>query len=300
MRYLFARVSVPQWMMKMFGFRRKNEVATEIKRLRSLLEKNPEDSKSRLTLANLYLRAGDQETAVKEYHASAKQLGAEGLGLESIAIYKKILSLDGISLTRESLASVEEAEELLAKARGAYEEVFQTEPRDNTAKEAAEAHCRGRTETEKDPEKTETPSGDDSEPVFTEMPQMSSQDQVGSEMPPCDNPEEDSPDLEPSDGLGECDSDGSGQEPFEPLDESLGEERSEDTVHETDITPETDSSYPRKDRQIDRNDIQIDDDLEAILSDDGTTPSTDNSLPVYSPLGLILFTLRRSLWSLVC
>ena len=96
--------------MRIFGFRKERKIANEINRLPSLLEENPEDAKSRLMLTNLYLETGDQETAIKEYHVAAKQLTAEGLDLEPIAIYKKILSLDGISLTEKSLAYFEEWE----------------------------------------------------------------------------------------------------------------------------------------------------------------------------------------------
>jgi len=267
--------------MKIFGFRKKSKIADEINGLLKLLEENPEDVKSRLMLANLYLETGDQETAIKEYHATAKQLSAEGLDLEPIAIYKKIFSLDGISLTEKSLASVQEAEELLVKARKTYEEILQVESQDGEAKEASESHERG-----DDLQEEEIPRGDDSEPVAIEVLAGPSQDQAVPKIESSESHEKHSPNQEtsslgtsPSGALRESYCDGGDQEPLEFPDKAVDERDIQNSVHEAEITPATDSSYPKEDLQIDLNDLQMDEDLETMLSDYETETPTGDPLP---------------------
>ena len=108
----------------MLGFKRKRKRVDQLEKLRRHLEENPEDSESRLILANLYLKAGNQEAAIEEFHAAVRHLSTKGLDLEPIAIYKRVLSLDGIPMSMESLARMHEAEEFIARAKTAYEEIF--------------------------------------------------------------------------------------------------------------------------------------------------------------------------------
>jgi tetratricopeptide (TPR) repeat protein len=124
--------------MNLFPFRRRKKITDEINRLRRVVEENPRDSNSRLTLAGLYLETDDQETAAKEYQAVAEQLSAEGLDLEPIAIYRKILTLDAVVLTDTSLATAQEAENLLSRAKEAYEDAFRGGTQSDRAKMDAE------------------------------------------------------------------------------------------------------------------------------------------------------------------
>jgi len=240
---------------------------------------------------------GNQESAIREYQTAARQLSAEDFDLEPIAIYKKILSLDTLSLSKESLASLQEAEELLLRARKAYEEIFEIEPRDDEAKKASEAYCPDSQERREDLEKMEIPHIDDSEPVPIEMLLASSQDQGVPEVGPEENPEDHFPDQETSVsgaslslGLGEFDWDVGNQKPlkspdtpfFSP-DKAPDERGIQEPVHEDEIAPDTDHSYSRKDLQIDINDIQMDEVLETMLSHHMVALSTDDSLPGDTP-----------------
>lgn len=276
----------------MFGFKKKDDLPNEINRLLTHLEENPGDTESRLTLANLYLQAGDQETAIKEYHAVAKELKAEGLNLEPIAIYKKILNLQGISLTKGSQAAVQQAEELLEKATKAYEEAFQIEPQGDEVDEASEPRQGDRHETRDDLEKEEIPCRDDPETVPAEVTLDLPQDQAIPTVGALEDPEDHPPDhenssLEPSlsDGPGESNEDAEDQEPLESLDAPFSspdiapdEGDVQTTVHDPEITPETDSSYLKEDLQIDANTVQIDDDFETILVDHESEPSSSDPL----------------------
>jgi len=270
----------------MFGFGRKNRPANEINRLLGLLKEDPKDTKNRLTLANLYLQAGDQEMAMNAYLAAAKQLSAEGLDLEPIAIYKKILSLDARFLTKVTSATVQEAEELLLRARRAYEQAFQMESQDDEAKEAPELYHGANHERKDDPAKDGIPTGDGCESVPIEIPPAQSDDETVPTSEPYENPEGESPHQEIpsieaslSDASAEPGWDSRGQEPLGLADKALDENDIQNSAGNDEITPPTDSSYPREDSQIDLHDVQMDDDLETMLSDHEANTSTTDRLP---------------------
>jgi tetratricopeptide (TPR) repeat protein len=272
--------------MKGFGFKKKHKLANEINRLFGLLKENPDDTKSRLRLANLCLQVGDEKTAIKQYCGAAKQLGAEGLYLEPIAIYRKILSLDSISLVKGSLATIQKAEEHLAKARMAYEEVFQREAQDHEAQHTQECQDRENEERGDDRETEEISSANDSESVPVEVVPDPPQDEAVSRPGVFARAEDIPPDQRAtplSGDLTEPDGEGRDQESFEspnPLlsssDSTLDQGSGQGSAHEDQITWETDSSYPTKNHQIDVNNPQIDDDLETMLSDEESEPPTED------------------------
>ncbi len=258
-----------QWIIMMFGFKKRKKTPDEINRLLSLLEENPGDTKSRLMLANLYLESDDQKTAVKEYHTAANQLNIEGLDLEPIAIYRKILSLDAVPLTPESSASLQQAEEFLAKAKRIYQGILQV------SSKKVESHDRDDHERE-----------DDSEPAPIETLRDPSQDQVVPKIGSSERAEEQSSNQEDS---------SSGTSQSGPLresyrvdgnqgsaglpDKAVEEKDLQGPVHKLEITPPADSSCPTEDLQIGPRDVQMDDDLETILSDYEGETSTGDSLP---------------------
>lgn len=121
----------------MFVFRKKNKDGKKIDQLLALLENDPENTKNRLKLADLYVRAGDKKSALPEYQRAAKYLSEEGFNLKAISIYKKILTLDGMSWNDyKSLASLYTEEGLLAEARRTYERILQIRPQDRETEEA--------------------------------------------------------------------------------------------------------------------------------------------------------------------
>jgi DNA-binding SARP family transcriptional activator len=62
----------------MFVFRKKNQDSKQIDPLLRILGKDPENTKVRLRLADLYLRVGDKASAISEYQKAAEYLMREG------------------------------------------------------------------------------------------------------------------------------------------------------------------------------------------------------------------------------
>jgi len=121
----------------MFVFRKKNKASKKIDQLLGLIEKDPNNAKNRLRLADVYAREGDKKSAIREYRTAAKHLSGEGFNLKAISIYKKIFALDGMSLSdHKSLASLYTEEGLLAEAGRTYERILQIKPQDQDAHEA--------------------------------------------------------------------------------------------------------------------------------------------------------------------
>lgn len=121
----------------MFGLRRKNKGGGKIDHLLSLVGQEPENTKYRLRLADLYVRAGDRESAIREYQKVAKYLREEGFNLKAISIYKRIFTLGGMSLDDyRCLGSLYAEEGLIVEARRTYERILQIEPGDPDAQRA--------------------------------------------------------------------------------------------------------------------------------------------------------------------
>lgn len=72
----------------------KKQLKKSILELEQLLEANPNDSRVRLRLADLYGRAGLHAEALEQYKISAERLAAAGFQSRAIAIYKQIVKLD--------------------------------------------------------------------------------------------------------------------------------------------------------------------------------------------------------------
>lgn len=284
---LFNRITMA------FGSRDKDNASDEFSHLLSVLEEDPTNTGTRARLEDLHLGAGDQKSAIREYRRAAKHLGAEGLDLESIAIYKKILSLDGFSLNIEALASLQNAEELLIKARRAYEKTIKIQHRENEPQKALEARQRNFPERKGNREKVDIPEKDDSEPVPIEMLLDRSQD-LGSRV---ERFEEHSPEQEdfssadlPSGGEKVLDWNSKESElpeshdaPFDSPDIGVSRSEIQGAFHEGEADPGTGFSYPQRDLHIDINGIQIDDDIEALLFGDETPQSAENSLMPFAP-----------------
>ena len=58
------------------------------------VEKSPKDERLRLKLADLYLRNGDNEKAIKEYLRTGELYAGEDLNTRAIAVYRRVLSID--------------------------------------------------------------------------------------------------------------------------------------------------------------------------------------------------------------
>ncbi len=294
-----------QWIIKVF-WGEGNKVTDEMNRLLNRLEKNPADTENRMRLAELHLQNGDQKSAFREYQRAAKQLSTGGSDLEPIAIYKKLRSLDAISLTKEASASFQEAEGLVLKAKKTYEEIFQT----NLKEDEAGEHKPTCISHQKDAlERPEIPESDNPEPIPIEMLVERSQNS----REPAERPHRPEPGQEtssrrplPSAGLSDsewdtrdCDIHDFQDSPVFSDDETFEKKGIEDLFHGTQMTAENVFSHAQKNFHIDIHSVQIDDDLEAILFGDETEPSTDNSLAPQAPRCLsdddLIHVLQRKL-----
>lgn len=239
-----ALVLIGQWIMRVFG-KEENGTANEIDGLLSLLERNPADTVGQTRPAEPYSPAADQEFAGREYQAAANHLSADGFDLEAIAIYKRLLNSSGVSLTREASASLEEAEDLLMRAKRAYEAALQTNPQNDEVDESTGAYQQTTSERRADPERLEIPEKEEAEPIPIEMLLDRSQDSKA----PNERVEEYSvqPETLSSDGL------------------AL-------------VSPKSGDG----DFHIDINSVQIDDDLEAILFGDEAEPISDDRPTPYA------------------
>jgi tetratricopeptide (TPR) repeat protein len=267
--------------MKMF--RRKRKINAEINQLLRLLEENPEDVKSRLTLANLYLETDDQKKALEEYGTAVRQLRVEGSDLEAIATCKKILTLDGLSLPENSSASVEQAEQLIVKAREVYEEVLQLGPRVR-AKGASESYSSDNHEKSEDAGAEEIPREGGGESVpFEVVPEVSGNQawfETGSFESAGDqslnHQDASSGTSPPGDVIASYRDDGD-ETTIELPDKALEENDVHGAVAETEITPTMDSFSSAEEPRIDRIGVQMDDDLETMLLGSEAEASTDEA-----------------------
>ncbi len=289
--------SILDWGMKRNGFKKENKVFKEINSLLGLLEKKPADTETRLRLADLYLQAGDQASAIKAYLTAAKYLSAADFHLEAISIYQKILSLDGFSLNQKSLVSLEEAETLLIRTREAYEKVFQPEPQDEETKGASDVKPRDRRERRADRDRGVTPDQDTSAPVpvgilLDEPYKEGISQMVSDEGPeePFSDPRTPPPERSPLVGSKKASREDIEREPLESLpppfsspDRVLDEKRVRDPLDKGQLTSDMESFHPREDLRIDLDDIQVDDVLEAMLAAQETIASPDDSLLSETP-----------------
>lgn len=268
--------------MRIFGLRKKSKVVDETNRLLGRLEENPADTESRVKLADLYLEAGDHESAIWQYQTAAEQLSALGLDLESMTIYKRIFTLDGGSLGKRSLASFEKAEELLVKARKAYEKAFHIKLQEEASREASESLGRERRDG---PEKVENLDTDGSEPIANEMLQAESHRQGVAEMPPDEISGGGSPEQKASvsgnlgsGSVDESDWEVRHEEADRSPDKAIEGGDVQEPVEEGQVTVGNDFLRRGEERQVDMSAIQMDDVLETMMSDNETAPFADNPL----------------------
>ncbi|NIQ40091.1 MAG: hypothetical protein GTN81_16130 [Proteobacteria bacterium] len=273
-------------------FRKKRKINAEINELLRLLEENPEDVKSRLTLANLYLETDDQKKALEEYRAAVRQLRVEGSDLEAIAICKKILTLDGCSLPENSSALIEQAEQLIIKAREAYEEVLQLGSRVR-AKGTSESYSPDEDEKSEDGGAEEIPHEREAElrpleavPEVSEnhaWPDIGSFESAGDQSL---NYQDASPGTAPSDVVMPSESDDGDERTIELPDKAVEENDVSHAVAETEMTSTIDFFHSTEERRMDlageepRMDlagVQMDDDIETMLLGSEADASADEA-----------------------
>lgn len=107
-----------------------------IKEYQKVLEKDPSDVKTRIKLADLYLRRGNIDKAVKEYFTIGEHYITEELDLKAIAMFKKILVLNpGMIESYYKLAELYYKRGLYGEAKLQYHKVLEIDPKDKKARD---------------------------------------------------------------------------------------------------------------------------------------------------------------------
>jgi tetratricopeptide (TPR) repeat protein len=107
-----------------------------IKEYQKILEKNPDDFKTRIKLGDLNLRRGDLEKAIKEYFKIGEYYVKEELDLKAIAMFKKVLVLNpGMTESYYRLADLYRKRGLFGEAKVQYQKVLEIDPKDKKAQD---------------------------------------------------------------------------------------------------------------------------------------------------------------------
>lgn len=107
-----------------------------IKEYQKILEKNPDDFKTRIKLGDLNLRRGDLEKAIKEYFKIGEYYVKEELDLKAIAMFKKILVLNpGMIESYYRLADLYRKRGLYGETKVQYQKVLEIDPKDKKARD---------------------------------------------------------------------------------------------------------------------------------------------------------------------
>lgn len=98
------------------------------------VEASPKDKRLRLKLADLYLKNGDDEKAIKEYLQTGDLYAKEDLNTRAIAIYKRVLSIDPEHIEAfRRIATLYSKDGLWGSAKTCYEKILEIKPNDQEA-----------------------------------------------------------------------------------------------------------------------------------------------------------------------
>ena len=112
----------------------KRELQKAIEECKRALQQDPQNFKTRLRLADLYLRMGQKERAVEEYLLLADLLEAEDIYAKAVAIYKRVLALDPhLSKAHHALADIYAKRGLFGEAKKHLKKLLELSPEDEQA-----------------------------------------------------------------------------------------------------------------------------------------------------------------------
>ncbi len=118
---------------------RKKGLQKAIKRCERALQQDPQDFKTRLRLADLYVRVGQKERAVEEYLLLADLFEAEDIHAKAVAVYKKVLALDPhLSQAHYALADLYAKRGLFGEAKKHLKKLLELSPEDEQAQRKLE------------------------------------------------------------------------------------------------------------------------------------------------------------------
>ncbi len=107
-----------------------------IKEYQRILDKDPDDIKTMTKLADLYLRRGNLDKAVKEYFKIGEHYISEELDLKAIAMFKRILVLNpGMIDSYYKLADLYYRRGLFGEAKLQYHKILEIDPKDKKARD---------------------------------------------------------------------------------------------------------------------------------------------------------------------
>lgn len=115
----------------------KGQSKKAIKEYLKLIESAPKDKRLYLKLGDLYLKDGDNESAVKEYLKVADLYAEEDLNFRAISIYKKVLSIEPkLADAIQKTAKLYLKEGLHGSAKSYYQSILRIRPHDPEALKA--------------------------------------------------------------------------------------------------------------------------------------------------------------------
>jgi len=115
----------------------KKALKKSVKEYQQILKENPDDFKTRIKLADIYLRRGELARAIDEYFRVGEYYIQEELDLKAIAIFKKILVLNtGIIEAFYKLADLYSKRGLFGEAKIQYKKILEINHNEKKAKDA--------------------------------------------------------------------------------------------------------------------------------------------------------------------
>lgn len=115
----------------------KGQIKKAIKECLRQVEASPKDKRLRLKLADLYLKNGDDEKAIKEYLQMGDLYAKEDLNVRAIAIYKRVVSIDPKHIEAfRRIATLYSEDGLWGSAKNCYEKILEIKPNDQESMKA--------------------------------------------------------------------------------------------------------------------------------------------------------------------
>src|SRR4030066_26776 len=122
----------------------KGQFDKAISEYQKVVEADSKDIRSRLKLGELYLKVGNNASAVNEYSAAAESYASDGFILQAIDVFKQLLKIDpSISDIYVKLAKLYKKQGLIADALAQYRIVIANYEKLLSAKPASREALRG-------------------------------------------------------------------------------------------------------------------------------------------------------------
>jgi tetratricopeptide (TPR) repeat protein len=112
----------------------RGQIKEAICEYRKMVTDDPSSIRTRLRLADLYVRINNVNRAIREYMHAAREYEAQDLIDRAISLYKIILRLDpSMAEVYHHLADLYRSRGLLGDARSLYQRIIELDPQDQIA-----------------------------------------------------------------------------------------------------------------------------------------------------------------------